>query len=119
MNRVAACHVPWGFLLALGLGCGEATPDCTAPTDTPTRDRCTFEAVTTAAEQARTADAVALVYTIEDPLLRGAAIQRLVALHPPGLDTDTMNTLCATLPEIPSQRCSSQWNRPHLWQQPQ
>lgn len=108
------------LLLGLSLGCGdgEAALDCRAPADAPTRDRCTFEAVTTAAEQARTADAVALVYTIEDPLLRGAAIQRLVSLTPPGLDGPTMQALCATLPEVPAERCSAQWNRPHLWKHP-
>ncbi len=107
-----------GLLLGLSLGCGEAAPDCEAPPDSPARDRCTFEAVTTAAEQARTADAVTLVYTIEDPLLRGAAIQRLVSLNPPGLDGPTLQALCATLPEVPADRCSAQWNRPHLWKQP-
>lgn len=76
-------------------------------------DACTYEAVL-ALPADQGAAALALVQTLEDPVVRGTAVTRWVGTHARALDPGLGQQLCATLDGPDQGQCLRRLQSAHL-----
>lgn len=104
-----------GAALSLGAsGCG--VPDCTTLRQASQRDECLFSVLEVHLADGDLDAATESVASIAAPVVRAAAIRRLVAAQPPGLDANRIAELCATVPAPDDVGCRKAVARPHLWE---
>ena len=77
------------------------------------RDACTYAAVL-ALPAGEGAAALEMVRTLDDPVVRGAAVTRWVGTHARALDPDLGEQLCATLDGPDQGQCLRRLQSAHL-----
>lgn len=95
-------------------GCG--VPDCTTLRQSEPRDECLFSVLEVHLADGELDAATATIGQIEAPTVRAAAIRRVVASHPAGLDASRIDALCALVPPPDDVGCRKAVARPHLWE---
>ena len=104
------------FVLALLPAC--RAPDCATLPVGDERDGCLRAQATNAAKAGDLERAYSTIRSIEGPVARAAAIDAVVATAPTQVDGNSVEALCATLPQPFLDTCLKTWNRPHLWNDP-
>lgn len=99
----------WAWALTL-VACSGGGGDC-ARLQGLDRDACVAARVL-AAERA--ADARALAATVQDPLVRDAALLRWIAAHRKGLPRVDAEAVCAALSSAEQGPCNRRIDAPHL-----
>lgn len=98
--------------LALVLLAAAALSGCGTPTCTGTPDVCNFEAFQKATPDAAS-DAAAAIRQFQDPIVRSAAVNQWLQLHPQSSPQDGM-MLCALLTGTEVGNCNRRVNAAHL-----
>jgi len=112
LRVVAVCSLVVTFA---GLAaCGDK--DCASIQDSDKRDWCYYERAADAAAEDRGADAIGELAHIRSPMVRAAAVDKIITEAPEGLTAADAENLCRNLPEPQSRACFQTWNRPHLWE---
>lgn len=105
--------IAMGIALA-GASCG--VPDCGTLRQADQRDECRFSVLEVHLAEGDLAAATDLISAIEQPLVRVAAIRRLVAARPAGLGDEEVRALCRAVPPPDDVGCLKAVARPHLWE---
>ena len=90
-------------------------PDCATLSNEDERNWCYFELVERSAKNDQLDVAIPVLDKITNPMIRGAAIDKLFVAAPAGLTTEQAQSLCHKLPVEMGEACIRTWNRPHLW----
>lgn len=97
-----------------GASCG--VPDCSTLRQADQRDECRFSVLEVHLAEGDLASATGVISAIETPLVRVAAIRRLVAARPAGLGDEEVRSLCRAVPPPDDVGCLKAVARPHLWE---
>ena len=93
-------------LLGLVFGLAGCAGDC------PTADLCAYAAFKAHTPESAD-DAVAAIEAMTDPVVRAAAVQRWMAVHPNPTQQQGA-ALCGVLPQGEKENCARRVNSPHL-----
>ena len=105
------------WLIVVGVAaCSGQGKDCAGLADPRARGDCHFERLEIHIGRQDLPGTIAEIKGIAAPVVRFAAIQRLVASSIEGLDHRKVGALCAELPAEESERCSQMWGRRHLYE---
>lgn len=91
------------------------TRDCATLDKPADRDWCWYEVAVAAAEADDLPKVNEAVQKIEEPMVRSAAVNKVLSLDPQGLDEKSAITMCDALIETDQKTCINTWKRPHLW----
>ncbi len=98
-------------VVVVAAGCGGA-PDCASLAGLE-RDTC-LQGQIAALPASAAEEVLALAPSIEDPMVRGAAVSRWVGDHAAALSTEQGRALCALLEGRDGSYCLRRLNAPHL-----
>lgn len=115
MNVTPLLNIRTVCALILLSGCGDR--DCATISGADERDWCYHEVVVREAKADRLETALASLEHIQAPMVRGFAIQELMAANVKGMHKEQAEALCRTLPSNQIESCLRTWSRPHLWSQ--
>ncbi|MDP6932466.1 MAG: hypothetical protein QGG40_06090 [Myxococcota bacterium] len=105
----------WVACVLLGFTSGCGTENCAEKAQAAERDWCRYEQVVDSAGSERLEEALAILAVMETPMVKAAAVDKLITAAPPGLDSARAQSLCQELPQPHHRACIQTWSRPHLW----
>ena len=103
------------FMLFIGLACnsGNAIKDCAQQEDSKERDRCFGEELKTLTGK-ELSKAIEIAKQMEDPIIRGAAVDGWVKDHVNEINQQKGQQLCALLDGRAMSYCQRRLSSPHL-----
>ncbi len=101
---------------ALASGCGAR--DCAALQVADERDWCYHGQAIDLAKDKRTEEAIAALSSIQAPMVRSFATEKILTDASSGFTQQQAEGLCKALVEPYGTSCMRAWSRPHLWKTP-